>query len=147
MQYVICDIEDKHISQIEELEKKCFSTPWTKQQLLAQMPDKMHVFIVAVSGEEVLGYVGMMYVLDEGYISNVAVSPEHRRMGIGDALIDELISRAKALELAFVTLEVRESNAPARALYEKHGFSDVGLRKKYYNFPTEDAILMTTFLK
>lgn len=147
MQYLICDVEDKHFEQILEIEKQCFSVPWTKQQLLSQFPDNMHVFIVAVNGEKVLGYVGMMYVLDEGYISNVAVSPECRRMGIGDALIDKLLSRAEALELAFVTLEVRESNAPARALYQKHGFTDVGQRKNYYNFPTEDAILMTTFLK
>lgn len=147
MQYRIIDIEPKHVPQIKEIEKQCFSVPWTDDQLRAQLPDKMHVFIVAESGEKVLGYVGMMFVLDEGYISNVAVAPEYRRMGIADALISELLRRANELELSFVTLEVRESNAPARALYEKNGFSDVGLRKNYYNFPTENAILMTTFLK
>lgn len=147
MQYEIVDTQLKHIEQIEELEKLCFSVPWTRQQLISQLPDNMHVFLAAVSGEEVLGYVGMMYVLDEGYISNVAVSPEHRRQGIADALINELLARAKALALSFVTLEVRESNQGARALYKKHGFTDVGLRKNYYNFPTEDAILMTSFLK
>ena len=147
MQYRIIDIEPKHVPQIKEIEKQCFSVPWTDDQLRAQLPDKMHVFIVAESGEKVLGYVGMMFVLDEGYISNVAVAPEYRRMGIADALISELLRRANELELSFVTLEVRESNAPARALYEKNGFSDVGLRKNYYNFPAENAILMTTFLK
>ena len=147
MQYRIIDIEEKHVAQIKELEKKCFSVPWTDEQLRAQLPDKMHVFIIAESEERVLGYVGMMYVLDEGYISNVAVDPEFRRMGIADALITELLNRAGALELSFVTLEVRESNAPARALYKKHSFSDVGMRKNYYSFPTENAILMTTFLK
>lgn len=147
MQYRIIDIEPKHVPQIKEIEKQCFSVPWTDDQLRAQLPDKMHVFIVAESGGKVLGYVGMMFVLDEGYISNVAVAPEYRRMGIADALISELLRRANELELSFVTLEVRESNAPARALYEKKGFSDVGLRKNYYNFPTENAILMTTFLK
>ena len=88
-----------------------------------------------------------MYVLDEGYVSNVAVDPDCRRMGIADALICEIVSRAKALELSFVTLEVRESNAPARRLYEKHGFENVGLRKNYYDFPKENAILMTLLLK
>ena len=147
MQYEIVDTQSEHIAQIEELEKLCFSVPWTRQQLISQLPDNMHVFLAAVSGEEVLGYVGMMFVLDEGYISNVAVSPSLRRQGIADALIDELLSRAKMLELSFVTLEVRDSNQSARALYEKHGFTEVGLRKNYYNFPTEDAILMTSFLK
>lgn len=145
--YKIINVEEKHIAQIEELEEQCFSVPWTVQQLKTQLSGNMHVFIAAVSGEEVLGYMGMMYVLDEGYISNVAVSPEYRHCGIADALISEIISRAKELELSFVTLEVRVSNAPAISLYKKHGFSDVGQRKNYYNFPTEDAILMTTFLK
>lgn len=147
MQFEIVDTKSEHIEKIEALEKLCFSVPWTRQQLISQLPDNMHVFLAAVSGEEVLGYVGMMFVLDEGYISNVAVSPSLRRQGIADALIDELLSRAKMLELSFVTLEVRDSNQSARALYEKHGFTEVGLRKNYYNFPTEDAILMTSFLK
>lgn len=145
--YKIVDAEEKHVAQIAELDKKCFSVPWTEAQLRAQLPDNMHIFIVAESGENVLGYIGMMYVLDEGYISNIAVSPDCRRCGVADALISELLSRAEALELSFVTLEVRVSNAPAKSLYKKHGFSDVGRRKNYYNFPTEDAILMTTFLK
>ncbi len=147
MQFKIIDIEEKHIAQIKELEKMCFPVPWTDEQLRAQLPDKMHVFIIAESDGIVLGYVGMMYVLDEGYISNVAVSPEFRRMGIADALIEELLNRARTLELSFVTLEVRESNSPARELYKKHSFSDVGMRKNYYSSPTENAILMTTFLK
>lgn len=147
MQYRIIDVEDKHIEQIKQLEKECFSVPWTDDQLRAQLPDKMHVFIIAENGDKVLGYVGMMYVLDEGYISNVAVDPKCRRSGIADSLISELLNRAMKLELSFVTLEVRESNEPAKALYKKHGFSDVGIRKNYYSFPTENAILMTTFLK
>lgn len=147
MQYKISDVREEHFEQVLELEKKCFSVPWTPEQLSAQMPDKMHVFIVAENDAELLGYVGMMYVLDEGYISNVAVSPDYRRQGIGDELINELLCRAEELSLAFVTLEVRESNVSARTLYAKHGFKDVGRRKNYYNFPTEDAILMTTFLK
>lgn len=147
MQYRIVDTSEKYIGQIEDIEKKCFSVPWTKEQIESQLPDSMHVHISAMNGEELLGYVGMMYVLDEGYISNVAVSPEYRRTGIADALLDELIKRARELEFSFVTLEVRESNTAARELYKKHGFSDVGQRKKYYSFPTEDAILMTIFLK
>ena len=94
-----------------------------------------------------LGYVGMMFVLDEGYISNVAVAPAFRRRGIADALIAELLRRADALSLSFVTLEVREHNIPAISLYENNGFVRVGLRKNYYQKPCENAVLMTRYLE
>ena len=147
MACLIQNAEKKHLAQLENLEKLCFSMPWTREQLESQLPDAQHVFLVAVDGESVLGYVGMMFVLDEGYISNVAGSPEARRCGIGDALIAELLLRAEEKALSFVTLEVRESNEAAIRLYQKHGFQKVGLRKKYYDLPKEDAILMTKFLK
>ena len=147
MNYSIVNAEKRHIAALEDLEKQCFSMPWTAQMLESQLPDDRHVFIVAENDSELLGYVGMMYVLDEGYISNVAVSPMFRRQGIADALIAELVKRAEDLELSFVTLEVRSSNSAARALYAKHGFSDVGIRKNYYDFPKEDAILMTKIMK
>ena len=142
------DAREEMLGQIEEIEKLCFSVPWTLEQLRSQLKDPQHEFIAALDPEgRVLGYVGMMYVLDEGYISNVAVAPEARRQGIGRDLIKELMVRAAALDLAFVTLEVRCSNAAAIALYEKQGFLPVGKRKNYYDFPREDAILMTHFLK
>ena len=145
MIYEIINASKKHIEQLEQLEKVCFSMPWTRDFLISQLPDDRHIFIAAADGEKVLGYVGMMYVIDEGYISNVAVAPEYRRQGIADALILELIDRCKILKLSFVTLEVRAGNSPAISLYEKHGFSPVGRRKNYYDFPKEDAILMTKF--
>ena len=147
MEFRIVDVSVEHIPQIEEIERECFSRPWTAEQLMSQMRDAQHEFIAAVDDSRVLGYVGLMYVLDEGYISNVAVHPEARRQGIGDALIDALAARAAELELAFLTLEVRESNAPAIALYAKHGFHPVGKRKNYYDAPKEDAVLMTCYLK
>lgn len=148
MHFEIADVRLEHIEQIEKLEKQCFSVPWTRQALVSQLPDDMHIFIAAFDDVgNVLGYVGMMYVLDEGYISNVAISPEYRRRGIADKLIAALVSRANEKDLSFVTLEVRQSNAPAIELYRKNGFSNVGLRKNYYTKPTEDAILMTRFLK
>jgi len=144
MEYAILDVLPAHIPQIEVLEERCFSMPWTGAQLASQMKDSQHEFIAAVTPEgSVLGYVGMMYVLDEGYISNVAVGPEYRRQGIADALIGRLCEICHAHALAFVTLEVRAGNAPAIALYEKHGFRTVGLRKNYYERPKEDALLMT----
>ncbi len=147
MTYQILDAKKEHLSQLEALERQCFSVPWTLEQLESQLPDNQHCFLVALDGDKVLGYVGLMYVLDEGYISNVAVAPQARRKGIGDALIAHLLRWAHENGLAFVTLEVRESNQAAIALYKKHGFQTVGLRKKYYDFPKENAILMTIFLK
>ncbi len=143
----IRDAERWMLPQLEQLEEACFSVPWTQEQLLGQFPDDNHLFLTAVEGENVLGYVGMMHVLDEGYISNVAVAPAYRRRGLGDRLIGELTERAKALCLAFVTLEVRESNAPAIALYAKRGFTAAGLRRNYYEKPKENAVLMTLFLE
>ncbi len=142
------DVQEQQLEQIEKIEKACFSLPWTIDQLRGQLKDTQHEFIAALDERgRILGYVGMMYVLDEGYISNVAVAPEHRRLGIADALISKLMERSACLELSFVTLEVRCSNSAAMALYKKHGFIPVGRRKNYYDFPREDAILMTHFLK
>lgn len=133
------------IERISEIERGCFCVPWTPEQLRTQLGPG-HVFLAAWENGELLGYAGLMYVLDEGYISNVAVAPESRRRGAGEALLRELGGRAGALGLAFLTLEVREGNGPARALYEKMGYKCVGRRKNYYENPREDAILMTLFI-
>ena len=147
MDFRIVDAEKRHLDALVDLEQRCFSMPWTRGQLEAELPDEHHEFLVAESGDRVLGYVGMMFVLDEGYISNVAVAPEFRRQGLASALIRALLGRAAERTLSFVTLEVRESNAPAISLYEGFGFLPVGRRKNYYDAPKEDAILMTCFLK
>ena len=148
MEYRIIDTTEAQLGQIEAIEQQCFSCPWTMDQLRSQLSDDRHVFLAAVEESgAVLGYVGMMYVLDEGYISNVAVAPAYRRRGVADALISALMTRAEELNLAFVTLEVRAGNEPAKALYAKHGFVPVGRRKNYYDLPKEDAILMTRFWK
>lgn len=145
MDYTICDAVAAHLPQLAALERACFSAPWTLAQLAGQLPDDRHVFLIAAAGETVLGYANFLHVLDEGDIGNVAVAPEHRRQGIADALLDALCARAAALDLAFLTLEVRASNAPAIALYRKHGFQTVGQRRNYYQKPDEDALLMTWF--
>ena len=146
MEYAIRDVGPDDIPQIVEIEKRCFSLPWTAEQLAAQIKDTQHEFIAAISPDgTVLGYVGMMYVLDEGYISNVATDLPWRRQGIADALIGRLCAICEGLLLSFVSLEVRAGNAPAVALYEKHGFAPVGLRKNYYERPREDAVIMTKY--
>ncbi len=132
---------------ISAIEAECFSLPLTTEQVLTQIRDEMYLILCSRnSTNNVLGYAGMYHVLDEGYITNVAVLPSERRKHIADELLDELESRARELNLSFLTLEVRESNSPAAALYKKHGFSESGLRKDYYQSPRENALIMTKFL-
>ena len=147
MDFTVQNASEDLLSQIEQIEQACFSMPWTRSQLAAQLDPDRHIFLAAVQDGKVLGYVGMMYVLDEGYIANVAVAPEARRQGVGRALIAALLSRAETMGLAFVTLEVRPSNTAAIALYSAFGFESVGRRKKYYDKPSEDALLMTKYRK
>ena len=147
MAFIVQNASAEMLDQIEAIERACFSMPWTRAQLASQLDPERHVFLAATDGVTVLGYVGMMVVLDEGYIANVAVSPDARRRGVGRALIAALLDRAAELELAFVTLEVRPSNAAAIALYAGFGFEVVGRRKNYYDKPSEDALLMTLYRK
>ena len=149
MGYTIISAQDRHLGELEALESLCFSLPWPADLLSRCMNDGGIDFFVAEDEDSgaVLGYAVLGHVLDEGSLDNIAVSPARRREGIAAALLYELLRRAEALSLAFVTLEVRQSNAPAIALYESFGFSPVGLRKGYYEKPREDAVLMTLSLK
>ena len=145
--FIITDAREELLPQIQKIEQQSFSVPWTEAMLRLQLQPDSHVFLTAEAAGDVVGYVGLMYVLDEGYISNVAVHPIWRRRGAADALLTALEARARKLLLSFLTLEVRVGNAPAIALYEKHGFRAVGRRKDYYEKPKEDAVLMTLILK
>ncbi len=146
MEFTISDASEALLPEIQRIEQASFSVPWTEQMLRMFLTPDSHVFLTAAAEGRVIGYVNMLYVLDEGYISNVAVCPDYRRRGAADALLGALELRARALLLSFLTLEVRESNAPAIALYEKHGYRVAGRRKNYYEKPTEDALLMTLTL-
>ena len=137
----ILSMEERHLAALAEIERACFHAPWSETMLREELGKG--IFLVAEQDGRTAGYVGCQTVLDEGYITNVAVSPDFRRQGIAKALITELIEQAKAKRLAFVTLEVRESNAAARALYAGAGFQPVGIRKNFYSNPTENAVLMT----
>lgn len=133
-----------HLDQIEAIERACFPDPWSRTLLENMLALPGAIALTAVSGSgEVLGYASAQAVLDEGYLNNVAVSPRCRRQGVASALLAELRRRAQERKLAFLTLEVRASNAPAQALYAGHGYREVGRRRGYYQHPKEDAILMT----
>ena len=147
MEIRITDAREELLPQIQQIEQQSFSVPWTDAMLRMQLQPDSHVFLTAeTENGAVVGYVGMLYVLDEGYISNVAVRPDHRRRGIAEALLAALEARGRALMLSFLTLEVREGNAAAIALYEKRGYRIAGRRKNYYEKPTEDALIMTLTL-
>lgn len=138
----------RHVAKAAQLERQCFSAPWSEQALREELDNEHALFLAAVdetSGETV-GYIGCHVILDEGYIANVAVSPAMRKQGVGSALVCALLERAQQRGASFVTLEVRASNTPAIQLYQKWGFVSVGTRKGFYDKPKEDALLMTVDL-
>ena len=144
MKYDIVPMTSGHLDQAAELEKICFSDPWSRRMLSEHLENECNRSLAAWRGDGVLlGYVGLLAVLDEGHITNLAVRPEYRRRGVASALLDALDRLAAERRMAFLTLEVRSSNAAARALYAKHGYEAVGLRKNYYEHPREDAVIMT----
>ncbi len=143
MDYKLTPMTAEHIPQIAALEQASFSHPWSVEQLQAELWKDNGVILVA-EGEDglVLGYAGLQVVLDEGYINNVAVAAPYRRQGVAGQLLNAFLRFGQA-KLAFLTLEVRASNASAIALYEKLGFQQAGLRRNYYDDPTEDGLIMT----
>ena len=133
-----------HLDEVAELERICFSTPWSRNMLAEELDNALSAFLVALDDDgRVVGYAGLQVVLDEGYITNVAVRPECRRNGIAAKLLQVFLDFAQANGLSFLTLEVRASNYGAIALYGSRGFRSVGRRKNYYEHPKEDAIIMT----
>lgn len=147
MEYQLVPMDRSHLAAVAALERLCFTTPWTEAMLEEELYNDTASFIVAQRDDgEVLGYAGLHVILDEGYIDNVAVRPEYRRQGVADRLLD-VFCRFGQARLAFLTLEVRPSNTAAVALYEKHGFTEAGRRKNYYENPTEDALLLTKEFK
>ena len=143
----ILKMAESHIKEIAEIENVCFTTPWSEKSIKEELSNPHARFFVALSDNEVSGYIGAHNILGEVYITNVAVKPRFRRMGIGKKLVDFLINESISENADFVTLEVRKSNEGAKALYENAGFSVVGERKDFYELPKENAILMTKFLK
>lgn len=133
-----------HLDQVAELERICFSTPWSRNMLAEELENALSAFLVTLDdGDNVVGYAGLQVILDEGSITNVAVRPDCRRQGIAGKLLQVFLDFAQGNHLAFLTLEVRASNYDAIALYGSRGFREAGRRKNYYEHPREDAIIMT----
>lgn len=134
-----------HIDGVCRIETSCFSHPWSRASIESELNNDTSLFYVATENDNVIGYIGMSVVLDEGYIFNVAVDENYRCSGVGSALIDSLVTYGKKNNFCFITLEVRQSNQKARSLYSKFGFIKVGERKDYYCDPKENAVLMTKY--
>ncbi len=131
-----------HVGEVARLEKECFSEPWSENSLIEEIDNPDAYFIVDTEGDNLVGYAGMHTPCGDCYVDNIAVFERFRGKGYGKKLTNALIDEARKLG-DFISLEVRESNAPARSLYEKLGFSAVGKRKNFYTSPREDAVIYT----
>ena len=138
----VTQMQECHVTQVAELEKMCFSAPWSENSIASELQNNLALWLVALHEDTVVGYVGSQTVCGETDMMNVAVHPDWRRRGISKMLIEQLITELKRLESTSLALEVRASNAPAIALYEKLGFRQVGRRPNYYKNPKEDALIL-----
>lgn len=143
MNIKIIKMSKEHIDSVVNLENECFSEPWSFEGILQELSNDKAYFIVAIMDNKVAGYTGMYCIYGDCYITNIAVSHNYRRLGIGKALINKLIKYAKKQNYNFISLEVRESNISAINLYKSFGFKKIGVRQNFYNKPKENAIIMT----
>ena len=139
---MILKMNEGHVPFVAELEKICFSDPWSERSIASELDNQLAFWLVATEGDTVSGYIGSQTVMDETDMMNVAVHPDFRRRGIAETLVTGLVEELKNNGSHCLTLEVRASNAPAIALYEKLGFSEIGRRKNYYRNPREDALIL-----
>lgn len=131
------------VQQVAALEKLCFSAPWSENAINSELSNPLSLWIVAIDGVKLVGYVGSQSVLGEADMMNLAVDPVYRRQGVGKSLVLTLIDNLlNAKDVKCLTLEVRASNEQAIALYEQLGFDRIGLRPKYYSNPKEDALIL-----
>jgi len=146
MSITIAPMARVHLPAIEILEEQCFSTPWAPEDLLAELLNKHVIAFAAVDtalGEAtVAGYCFMRHMVNEGHITNIAVAETYRRRGIAALLMHHMEAAAKARSMIGLTLEVRQGNRAAMALYARFGFKVEGYRPHYYQHPTEDAVIM-----
>lgn len=136
------EMNGSHVAQVAALEKQCFSTPWSEKSVAAELDNPLAYWLVAVEDGCVVGYVGSQSVLDEADMMNIAVSPEARRRGVAQELVQRLVAGLKLRQVQCLALEVRASNEAAKALYAKLGFAQVGRRPNYYRNPKEDALIL-----
>ena len=139
----IVKMNEDHVASVAAIEKECFGVDaWSEKSVASELTNQLSLWLVVVDGDRVAGYVGSQTVCDETDMMNVAVTADYRRQGLGEKLVLALVEELKAINSKCLTLEVRDSNTPARTLYEKLGFQQIGLRKNYYRNPKEDAYIL-----
>lgn len=138
----IMRMDTRHVEQVAELEKISFNDPWSINSIASELENPLAYWLVAVTDEQVMGYVGSQTVMGETDMMNIAVHPDFRRQGVAEALVCTLVDDLKEQSSRCLTLEVRASNDPAKRLYEKLGFLMIGKRPKYYRNPREDALIL-----
>ena len=141
------EMTEGDIKDIAQLEKECFSEPWSENSLRDELTNETARFYVLRDSENLLGYIGANNICNEFYITNVAVNSKCRGKGYGKILVNHLIKQGEAERAFFITLEVRKSNENAIKLYEKCGFKLIGERKNFYSKPTEDALIYTYYIE
>jgi [ribosomal protein S18]-alanine N-acetyltransferase len=139
---VLRPARDADLGAVLAIEQASFGDPWNRSAFIDLVNDPRVAFLIAEVGGVVRGYVVAWFVLDEGEIGNLAVASEARRRGIGALLLDGAIAAVRASNVDTLYLEVRDSNAAARALYASRGFVEVGRRREYYRRPKEDALVL-----
>ncbi|XXM71993.1 ribosomal protein S18-alanine N-acetyltransferase [Lysinibacillus sphaericus] len=131
------------LDAVMEIEHRSFSIPWTREAFYNEIEQNhLSTYLVVEDGECIAGYCGVWLVMDEAHITNVAVLPDYRGKGLGEALMKRIMEIAKEVGARVMTLEVRVSNEAAKGLYRKMGFQDGGIRKRYYSDNQEDALVM-----
>ena len=139
----IIRMNESHVPSVAAIEKECFGRDaWSEKSVSGELTNALALWLVAVEGECVAGYVGSQTVCNETDMMNVAVTADFRRRGIGEQLVAALVEELKAMDSHCLTLEVRASNTPAQAMYEKLGFAEIGRRPRYYQNPKEDALIL-----
>ena len=142
----ITKMNSSHTYEVSEIEKSCFSKPWSQNALEAELSNPNAHFYVLIYRDKVVAYGGMHITIDECYIANIAVLPDFQGNGFGKAITLYLINEATKLGCEFISLEVRPSNTVAVSMYGLLGFEEVGRRKNFYTSPTEDGLIMTKYL-
>ena len=136
--------EIRDVREIRAIDMESFPSPWSESLTITQVTGRDRVHYVAVRDHRVIGHGGLVFLAHEAHVATIAVASDYWGQGVGDALMDRLLEAAEANGHAGLTLEVRESNLRAIALYERHGLAIAGRRKGYYENDGEDALIMTS---